>query len=234
MKRLIILSYFVFCVTSCNSSIDGEGPATAEHEVATDLFAELRADCNCILTLIPSENPKVIIESHQNLIDNLNVDSKRNRLEISENKRVDKYALYNVNVYFNPELNTVVLKGNTKMKVSGTLKAVKMNFELKDNSSISDTYTDIEKIGIKLKNSCIAQIRGTAISLDADVSGRSNADLAELQSVDVNFKTADEAQLSVFPLKNMTGTANGNSIVKYKGDPNKDTTAKEKAIIQQN
>lgn len=234
MKRLIILSFFAFCVTSCNSSIDGEGPATAEQEIATDLFAELRADCNCILTLIPSENPKVIIESHQNLIDNLKVDSKRNRLEISENKKVGKYALYNVNVYFNPELNTVVLKGNTKMKVSGTLKAAKMNFELKDNSSISDTYTDIEKFGIKLQNNSIAQIRGTAIALDADVSGKSNADLAELQSVDVNFKTADEAQLSVFPLKNLTGKASGNSIVKYKGDPNKDATAKEKAIIQQN
>lgn len=232
MKKTILISLILFGLMSCKSKIEGEGPASFEQEFETDIFGELEISCNCDVTLIPSENTKIVVESHQNLIDNLQIDSKRKKLKISEKNKVKKYSLYNLNIYFNSELSKVELKDQSKLKISGTLKAEKMEFKTSGNSIINDAFVDIDKFKIETKDNSNVYIKGTAIDLNVDTGNESIVDLFELQSVDVNFKAKDNSNLSVSPMKNLKGTAVDNSVVNYKGDPNKDATAKDKSIIE--
>ncbi len=232
MKKTILISLILFGLMSCKSKIEGEGPARFEQEFETDIFGELEISCNCDVTLIPSENTKIVVESHQNLIDNLQIDSKRKKLKISEKNKVKKYSLYNLNIYFNSELSKVELKDQSKLKISGTLKAEKMEFKTSGNSIINDAFVDIDKFKIETKDNSNVYIKGTAIDLNVDTGNESIVDLFELQSVDVNFKAKDNSNLSVSPMKNLKGTAVDNSVVNYKGDPNKDATAKDKSIIE--
>lgn len=232
MRKAILYFLIIFGLISCNSKIEGEGIATADREIAVDSFQELGIKCNCDVTLIPSENTKIVVESHQNLIDNLIINQKGKKLEIGESKSVNDYKLYNVNIYFTPTLNKIRLNGQTKVKISGTLKAEKLEFELEDNSSIDNAFTEIDKFEIELEDNSSAKIKGTAIKLNVDSSDNSKVNLSELQTVSVNFKASDNSELSIYPLKNMSGKALGNSSVIYKGNPVKNTIIRDKASIE--
>lgn len=232
MKKLIVWTTILSGLISCNSGIDGEGVATSSRDFVSEGFQEVKIVCNCDVTLIPSEATKVVVESHQNLIENLNITSKRSRLEITEKSKVGKYSLYNVNVYFNPKLNSVKISDKTKLKVSGTLKAPKMKFELEDKSTIFDTYVEIEKLELSMTGKTSAKLIGTAVDLNVTTEDNASAELDGLQVVDLTFRASDNSSLIGNPMKNLSGKASDNAVVKYLGDPNKDATSKDKAIIE--
>lgn len=232
MKKLSLLISISLLIISCNSGLEGEGAATAKKEFAVDHFSFLEASCNCDVTLIPSEISKVVVESHQNLIDNLEIKSNGKNLEIKESKKVENADLYNVNVYFNPNLTEVELNHQARLKISGTLKANEFSWDINDQSTVNEAYIDIKELDINLSGQTQIRMTGTAINLDIDASGQSRVDLSETQTVEIEFDAKDNASLSLYAMKDLNGTAIDNAQVFYKGDPNKDTTEKDRAIIQ--
>lgn len=232
MKKLILLYCFCIGLVSCNSGIDGEDTATGIREFKIDVFPELNVNCNCDLTIIPSESVKVVVESHQNLIENLKLDSNKNRLNIYENAKVGKFSLYNVNVYFNPALSKIKLGEKTRMKISGTLKSEEMNIELNDKSRIDDAFVDINKLKLKLSDDSSVLMKGSCIDAVLESTDDSHANLFNMNTVNVSFKATGSSELDVYAMKDLKGEAKGNSILYYKGDPNKNATSKEKAIIE--
>jgi hypothetical protein len=233
MKKLILLNLGLLGIISCSSGIEGEGAATANKEFPIENFTSLDIECNCELTLIPAPTTKVVVESHQNLIDNLVVELKGKDLEIKENTKVSSADLYNVIVYFNPELTEIELNNQAKMKVSGTLKAEKFAIEVNDQSNIQETFVEVTDMKLDISDQTMVNLTGTIINLDLKSSDESKADLTGTQAVDVKFSASGNSQLSLYPMKNLSGKATDNSEVYYKGDPKKDTTEKDKAKIQQ-
>ncbi len=233
MKNYILTLTASLIFFSCSSGLEGEGAATAQKEFAVDTFTTIETNCNCDVTLIPSETPKVSVESHQNLIDNLEILSKGNDLVIKEKKSVDKYDLYNVNVYFNPNLTKVELNNQSKLKISGTLKADNFDLEVNDQSTINESFLEIKDMELDVSNQTQVKMKGTVIKLNIDASDESRTDLIDLQAVEVNFDAKNNASLSVYAMKDLIGTATDNAQVSYKGDPNKDTNEKDRAFIQQ-
>ena len=232
MKNLSLFISIPLLILSCNSGLEGEGAATAQKEFAVDHFSSLETNCNCDVTLIPSEISKVVVETHQNLIENLEIKSNGNNLIIKELKSVKQYDLYNVNVYFNPSLNEVELNGQSKMKISGTLKANKFGLEINDQSTVTETFVDIKDFDLDISDQTSVKITGTAINFDLNASDQSRGELSELQAVEIDFDASDNASLSIYAMKDFKGKASENAQVFYKGDPNKDTTEKDRAIIQ--
>ncbi len=232
MKKLSLLLSISLLILSCNSGLEGEGAATAKKEFAVDHFSSLETKCNCDVTLIPSETSKVVVESHQNLIDNLEIKSNGNNLVIKELKSVGQYDLYNVNVYFNPNLTEVELNHQSKMKISGTLKANEFSLEVNDQSTVNETFVDIKEFDLDISDQTLVKITGTAINLDLSASDQSRGELTELQAVEIDFDAKNNASLSIYAMKDLKGKAIDNAQVFYKGDPNKDTTEKDRAIIQ--
>lgn len=233
MKKLSFLAIGILGLTSCSSGIEGEGAATAQKEISTEIFKSLDVSCNCELTLIPSTTPKIVVESHQNLIDNLVVVNKTNHLEIEETSNVQSADLYNVIVYYTPELAKVELNDQTKMKVSGTLKSENFTLEVNDQSNIQETFVEITDMKLSISDQTMVNLTGTIINLDINSSDESKADLTGTQIVDIRFNAADNSYLSLYAMKDLSGKATGNSEVYYKGNPKKDTTEKDRAKIQQ-
>ncbi len=232
MKKLSLLISISLLILSCNSGLKGEGAATAKKEFAVDHFSSLETHCNCDVTLIPSETSKVVVESHQNLIDNLEIKFSGSSLVIKESKSVEQYDLYNVNIYFNPNLKEVELNYLSKMKVSGTLKANEFSLEVNDQSTVNETFVDIKDFDLDISDQTLVKLTGTAINLDLNASEQSRAELTELQAVEIDFDAKDNASLSIYAMKDLTGKAIDNARVFYTGDPNKDTTEKDRATIQ--
>ncbi len=233
MKNCILTLTASLIFFSCSSGLEGEGAATAQKEFAVDTFTTIETNCNCDVTLIPSENSKVVVESHQNLIDNVEILSKGNDLVVKEKKSVGKYDLYNINIYFNPNLTKIELNNQSKLKISGTLKADEFELEVNDQSTINETFLEIKDLDLDVSNQTQVKMNGTVIKLNVDASDESRTDLVDLQAVEVNFEAKNNASLSVYAMKDLSGTAIDNAQVSYKGDPNKDTNEKDRAFIQQ-
>lgn len=233
MKKLSLLALFILGITSCSSGIEGEGAATTQKEMNLEAFSSLEISCNCQLTLIPSTTPKLMIESHQNLVDNLKVQLKGTNLKISELSKVKSSDLYNVNLYYSPELQEIELHDQAKMKVSGTLKSEKFSIEANDQANIQETFVEITDLKLSISDQSLVNLTGTIIDLNLSSSDQSKADLTGTQVVDIRFDASDNSHLSVYAMKNLSGKATGNSEVYYKGNPKKDTTEKDLAKIQQ-
>lgn len=233
MKKYILTLIALLIFFSCSSGLEGEGAATAQKEFAVDTFTTIETNCNCDVTLIPSETTKVSVESHQNLIDNLEIQSDGKDLVIKEKKSVDKYDLYNVNIYFNPNLTKVELNNQSKLKISGTLKADNFDLEVNDQSTVNESFLEIKDMELDVSNQTQVKMKGTVIKLNIEASDESRTDLIDLQAVEVNFDAKNNASLSVYAMKDLSGTATDNAQVSYKGDPNKDTNEKDRAFIQQ-
>lgn len=231
MKNLILILTVLLLTFSCTSKIDGENAATAKKEFKATGFKNLDVNCNCDVTVIPSEISKVVVESHQNLIDNLEIVSKGKNLRIKEKRPVGEYDLYNVNIYTNPGLSEIELNKQTKMKISGTIKSEKLKIEAKDQSFINQSYLDIQDLELDFSDQSNVNLSGTVINLDLDIKDESIADLSNLQSVKSEFNAEGNAMTTLHALKDLTGKAIDNSKVFYLGDPNKNTTEKDKAII---
>ena len=59
MKKIILLGFLGLVVTSCSSSIDGEGAATAQEEYTADNIKDLSVSCNCNVILVPGNKSGV-------------------------------------------------------------------------------------------------------------------------------------------------------------------------------
>ena len=233
MKNLFLTISAAITLISCNSGLEGEGAATSKKEFAMDQFTSIEANCNCDITIIPSADSKVIVESHQNLIDNLELNSKNGNLTINEKSNVGKYDLYNINIYSPAALNEIELNNQSRLKISGTLKADKLKLDANDQSIIDQAYVDIKEFELNLSDQTNASITGTAINLDLEISDESIGNLSQLQSVEIDFSAKNEANLSLWVMKDLSGEASDNAQVTYKGDPNKDTQTKGRAMINQ-
>lgn len=231
MKKLMFFLAGSILITSCNSGIEGEGAATAVKEFQTESFLQIEANCNCDINIIPSEVSKVIVESHQNLIDNLEIKNSGNELIIREKQKVKQYDLLNINVYITPNLEDIELNRQAKMRVAGTIKTNELKIKAGDQSSIHQSYLDITDLELDFSGQSIIKLSGTAIKLEVETSEESQADLSDLQSVEVKFNAEDNSGLKLNVMKDLRGQASDNAQVSYSGDPNKDTTEKDRALI---
>lgn len=232
MKTKAFLFITAIFLIGCQSKIEGEGTANSVQEYAVDIFNSIDVNCNCNLTLIPSEETKVVIESHENLIQNLKVNLKRSKLTIDEISTVEKFSLYNVNVYFNPELKNIYLGQQSKMKVSGTMKAEEITINMSDEAILNDAFLELKKFDLEMNDQSQATINGTAIDQNISTNDESIADLSNLQGVDVKIKAKKNSSLTVNAMKNLSGTAYDNAKVYFLGDPKKDISEKDRATIQ--
>lgn len=233
MKNLFLTITAATMLISCGSGLEGEGAATAKKEFAVDQFTSIETYCNCDIKIIPSADSKVIVESHQNLIDNLELNSKNGNLVLNEKSKVGEFALYNVNIYSPAALAEIELNNQSRLKISGTLKADKFKIDANDQSIISESYVDFKEFELNLSDQTNASITGTAINLDLDISDQAIGKLDQLQAVEIDFSAKNEANLSLWVMKDLSGEASDNAQVSYKGDPNKDTKETGRAMINQ-
>ena len=233
MKKLSLIIINAILLSSCNSGIEGEGAATGIKDFKVESFSLVEVNCNCDVNIIPAETNKVVVESHQNLIDNLEVKNSGKKLIINENKKVNQYDLMNVNVYVTQNLEEIKLTHQAKMKIAGALKSNELKISSKDQSSINQAYLDVKNLELDFSGQSINQLNGTAINLDVETSDESQSNLSELQSVEVKFNAEDNSGLKLNVMKDLRGQASDNAQVSYSGDPNKDTTEKDRALITQ-
>lgn len=231
MNKFLALSLLGFSMMSCSSSIDGEGAATAQQSFTVDQINELNIACNCNVTLIPGNEIGVKVESHQNIIDNLKVEGKSGTLNISENKSIGQYSAYDVFVYVTRDLKDIDVSKQTNLKVSGTLNVDDLEIEASEQSKIDDTYLITNNLKLSVYDQSAVKLQGTALALIYKGSNQSQGDLFAYESNDAQINVSDNAILNINSRKSLAGSAKGNAVVTYVGEPSKDTKISDNAQV---
>lgn len=232
-KLLALILTIALCTFSCQSNIEGEGNATFSEEIKIQNFDKLVVECNCNLILIPAEEPKIIIESHQNIIENAVVHSNSKKLIINEKKEVKDFDLYNVMVYFSKEINEINLEENTKMNVAGVLKSEELKLKIADRSEINQSAMEIRDFELKAEGHTKVNINGSGIQVKIKASDHSKINLSDFKIVDADFEAKDNSELNLNVMKTLNGKASNHSKVVYEGNPVKNISEKDLANVRQ-
>ena len=231
MNKFFALSILGLTLFSCSSALDGEGVATAQKSFTVDQVTELNVGCNCNVILIPGNQVGVKVESHQNIIDNLKVEAKNGSLKIEETKPVNQFSAYDVYVYVTRDLKELELDKQTALKVSGTLNVDDLIIETNDQSKISDAYLITNNLKLSVFDQTFVNLQGTSISLVYKGENQSKGDLFTFETNDAQVFTSDNAILNINSRKSLAGSAKGNSVITYIGEPSKDTKIADNAQV---
>ncbi|MFV0180468.1 DUF2807 domain-containing protein [Empedobacter falsenii] len=231
MKKIFLLGFLGLVATSCSSSIDGEGAATAQKEYTADNIKDLSVSCNCNVILVPGNKSGVKVESHQNIIDNLEVEAKNNAVTIKEKSNVDQYSAYDLYVYVTRDLEKIDVNKQTSLTTSGTLNVDELEMNVTDQARISQTFLITNDFNLKADDQTNIMLEGTAGTMKVKAYGEAKLDLFKYEVNEANFTTDDNALLDINARQTLYGAAKGNSIVNFMGDPNKDTKVTDRAQV---
>ncbi|MGU9938937.1 GIN domain-containing protein [Empedobacter brevis] len=231
MRKIILLTLLGLAATSCSSSIDGEGAATAQKEYTADNIKDLNVSCNCNVILVPGNKSGIKIESHQNIIDNLEVEAKNNAVSIKENSNVDQYSAYDLYVYVTRDLEKISVAKQTSLTTSGTLNVDELEMNAKDQTRINQTFLITNNFNLKAEDQSNIMLEGTAGTMKVKAYGEAKLNLFKYEVNEANFTTDDNALLDINARQTLYGSAKGNSIVNFMGDPNKDTKIADRAQV---
>ncbi len=231
MKNALFIFIASLLLVSCSSSIDGDGPATAQRDYTADKVINLTVNCNCNVTLVPGNKVGIKVETHQNLIDNLKVEAKNGVLKIAESSSVNQFSAYDIYIYITRDLKEITLNKQTNLKVSGTLNVDGLTITANDQSKIAQSYIITNNIKLNTNDQSVVALEGTALSMRLRAYGQSKSDLLKYEINDVEFITDDNALVDVNVRKSLVGTAKGSSILVYLNEPFKDTKVADKAQI---
>ena len=231
MNKLLTFTFLGLALTACSSSIDGEGTATSEKAFTVDQISNLNVSCNCTVTVVPGAEVGVKVESHQNIIDNLKVEGKNGKLTISENKQVGEVSAYDVFVYVTRDFKEIEVKKQTLLNVSGTLTVDDLNMKASDQAKVDKLNLITNNLKLAVTDQAVVNISGSSVALIYKGSNQSQANLFDLETNDAQIFTSDNAILEINSRKSLSGSAKGNSIVTYIGDPSKDTKVTDNAQV---
>lgn len=231
MKKIILLGFLGLIATSCSSSIDGEGVATAQKEYTANNIKDLSVSCNCNVILVPGNTTGVKVESHQNIIDNLEVTANNQTLSIKEKSNVDQYSAYDLYVYVTRDLEKIDVNKQTSLTTSGTLNVDELEMNVTDQARISQTFLITNDFNLKADDQTNIMLEGTAGTMKVKAYGEAKLDLFKYEVNEANFTTDDNALLDINARQTLYGAAKGNSIVNFMGDPNKDTKVTDRAQV---
>ena len=231
MKKALLLGLLTFVVTSCSSTIDGDGVATAQKEYTASSIKDLNVSCNCNVILVPGNKTGVKVESHQNIIDNLVVDAKNNSLDITEKSNVDQYSAYDIYVYVTRDLEKLKIDKQTSLTTSGTLNVDELALEVNDQAKINQTFLITNNFDLKADDQSNIMLEGTAGTMKVKAYGEAKLNLFKYEVNEADITTDDNALLDVNARQTLYGSAKGNSIVNFMGDPKKDTKITDRAQV---
>lgn len=235
MKRVIYLAFIpiimILCV-SCNFSIKGEGTTTTK-EIKLGNIKQISAKGNYRLVyLYDDKNPRMIIESYKNIIDNLNISTNGELLSLSESRDVKDTDLYNVYIY-NPGIVQFDLYDNVNADINSQLRTSKLTISLADQSKFLGNNIVVDELIVKIKNTAKINLQGSGNKLNLTAKDESDfsAPFFEISEANIQLSNVATAELNV--KSKLTGKIKNNSTLTLMGNPEKDIKQMDLAEIKQ-
>lgn len=233
MKKILYLTIVLviaICFSSCNISIVGEGKISNKDSVFAKPFQNVVVRGNFQAVFVKGDKAAVRMESHENILQNIEIKIVGDDLLISEKNNVERTEIYKITIT-SAVFNEISIHGNVQAESSGLLNQEKMKIVLEDNSKCMATLA-LSELDVSMSENANANFSGSSAEMSLDISDNASL-IAPLFSVsNADCSLTENASVQLMVLQTLDGSGSGNSVFQFVGNPNKDYTTKEQASLK--
>lgn len=233
MKKLFhysVLSVLSILLLSCSHSIKGEGEITNK-EIKISPIKEISANGTFrLIYLFDGNNPRIVIESYKNLIQNLKIENSDGKLTLSETNNVKDSDLYNIYIY-NPQIEKFDIHNLVNVDINSQLRASKLTINLYDVSKFLANTIVVDELNVNVNDVAGISLKGTSNTLNLTAEDTSNFMAPFLEVSEANIELSDVAKAEINVKSKLTGKISDNSNLTIIGNPAKDIQQKDLAVI---
>ncbi|MCK0201409.1 DUF2807 domain-containing protein [Ornithobacterium rhinotracheale] len=234
MKKILLLSVLGFSLFSCQQSITGEGSADMAQDYKVQNFDKIDAKGMFKITLIENDSAYISVQTHENLIENLDIATKGNTLNIKEKKDVDGFESYNVYVYYNHPIEEIDLAGKVLAESAGIFQGNKLDISTQDEAKVDQFSVNLKELEAEAKDKSEMTILGVTTKLSVVGKNLSTLNFGRLNTTVAKINLSDEAKAILDVQNELNGKITNNTSLEYSGNPKKDVDVKDRARIQNN
>lgn len=233
MKHLIYI-YLIFpalILFSCNSGVKGEGTADIAQDYMIDNYKNIEATGKFKLLLVPNDSAYISVQTHANLIENLEIYNQGSTLNISEKKPIDSFESYVVYVYYNQDIEKITISDRVLMETQDDLITEEIRITANDATIIRQFNLIAKDAKIIANNKSEIEISGRATTALLKAKEYAKMELEDLDIKVAEVDLAGESDVKAKISKELTGRVLNNSTLYYEGTPSKDVDVKDRGEI---
>ncbi|MGM5629704.1 DUF2807 domain-containing protein [Apibacter raozihei] len=231
LLNFTIISALFLVLSSCSFSVKGEGKVTTK-EIKLNNISQLKAEGNYrVIYLYDNKNPRMVIETYKNLIENLKINNAGGQLSLSESRKVKDTDLYNIYIY-NPEIERFDLHNSVNVDINSQLRVSKLNLTLSETSKFLGNNIITDELVVKASNTSKISLQGTANKIILTGKDQSDFSAPYLEISDAQILLYNVATAEINVKNKLTGTISDNSQLTLLGNPAKDLKEKDLAQIK--
>ena len=215
MKKLLIFILLALTVNfGCADCLEGKGEkVTTEQKVNT--FSKIKINTPAKIILKQGDSSKVIIAGYENLVNNIELKSRKGLLIIDDETCVGSNNDVQITLSFK-HLENIELNGSGEIQTYDILKTEEMDVEINGSGQITLLlYSD--ELSFDIDGSGEIKLKGTAEELDIEISGSGEVNAEELltDNSDIDIKGSGECYVNV--QKTLSASINGSGKIYYSG-----------------
>lgn len=230
-KYFILIPFILALFTSCNDGLKGDGAPDMAQNYKVEPFDDVQAEGKFKLILIPNDSSYVSVQTHKNLIDNMEIYVQNNELFIGEKENVESFESYVVYLYYNQPINDISVHKKVLMESSSKLSFDKIDIKAEDESIIRQFVIDAKEADITVADKAEISISGNATTLDLVGKNYAKIGLEALNVKVLDVDLSGESDVLANISKELNGRVLENATLHYIGNPQKDVDVKDNGEI---
>lgn len=180
-------------------------------------FHKIYVGGNYDLTLIPSNQCRVVIQTDENLLDYINVEEYEGALNINNVHRLKSSNGINIQVFYK-NIDQIYSTGASRITHEGILETEELDIDLSGAGSVN-LDIDVKQVKIQMSGAGIIELSGNTDLQESHISGAGGLMAEGLRSkvCDVNLSGLGGA--SVYVTEKLEASITGIGGITYSGNP---------------
>lgn len=226
----IFLLFILFIFSSCQKEIEGEGEAGIAQDFMLEKFNDVQAKGIFKLLLIENDSAYVSVQTHQNLIENINIYVQRGTLHIEEKQPVSSFESYVVYLYYN-DLKKVEIQEKVLCEPADKIIQDKLELKAYGDAKFDAFDIETEELSLRAENSSSIRIKGLAKNAKFKAKNQAQINATEMRARVVDLDLAGEAEVQASIEDEIKGRVLDSSVIRYTGNPQKNIEVKDHAQV---
>jgi len=217
--KTLRLTLILFLLFSCNFSMRlkrGNGEIdTKEYRLKS--FDKINVGGHYKIKLYRADEPKVFVETDENLFDFLTIEVNGDELYINSEYNLKPTESITIEIYYT-ELNKIISTGASSIEHKSELKSDDLEISLSGAGSI-DLNLDVDELDLNLSGAGLIELEGEVYSQTIQLSGAGALEAQNLKSRYTEIHISGVGNAKVNAKKELIANISGMGNVEYYGDP---------------
>ncbi|MDL1913166.1 MAG: DUF2807 domain-containing protein [Bergeyella sp.] len=167
---------------------------------------------------VHSRKNLIEIETYKNIYDNLNILVGNDRLDISEEKEVEKVDFYTLTVYSDKYPDCISISDSVEFNISGEMVRKDMHLNMENNAKFIGSL-NIDSLKIDMKNGSLANFKGSAKNVFLNIRDTASLIAPYLLIDKINIRARNGIYAEINVKDSLRGSVENSAKLVYYGSP---------------